>query len=104
MRLALFTLVSIAVGCSSTTQNPPANASPTQSHVIAELTDRDADLVRYLLRERDDPADDKRIYFLTTTPMDDWGEMGTWAELPAAFHQSIADLKTKYRPASGAYL
>lgn len=45
-----------------------------------------------------------RVWYLTVTPMDDWGEHGSWLTLPGEFHETIADIAPGYRPASEAYL
>ncbi len=80
-----------------------AQAAEKTSRENPSLSKRDAELIRFLLREHDRPADD-RIYFLTTTPMSKWGETGDWRPLPDSFMRSISTLKTKYRPANEAEL
>ena len=66
------------------------------------LDNRDAEIIRFVLSRRDDSTD--RIYFLTTTPFQQWHKTGEWTTLPDSFHKSIAQLKTEYRPAKDAYL
>jgi hypothetical protein len=77
---------------------------PTQPEVqVATLTDRDVEIIEYVLRETPD-SPDERIYFLTVTPKGDWGERGSWQALPADFHARVADLSPHYLPASNAWL
>jgi hypothetical protein len=104
----------------TTTQVPSIHQEQPTSEKV-DLSDRDAEVIRFCLSRFDTavgslvpPSDPKaraiqsemakRIYFLTTTPLDRWSEVGGWAELPRSFHHSIGHLKTKYGLASGAYL
>ena len=82
--------------------NARANGT-NSSAVTADLTERDAEIIRHVLAEYDDPPGN-RIYFLTSTPMNDWGPNGNWSDLPQSFHNSVASLNTKYRRAHEAYL
>ena len=77
--------------------------SPPVTRAAGNLNDQDFEIVRFVLAEHDDSPSD-RIYFLTPTPMNEWGDNGSWAELPRSFHESISQLHVKYRPAGEAYL
>lgn len=87
-------------------------SAAVESHAVStldELSERDADIIRYLLREDDKsrhPQEGRspRRYFLTTTPMEQWGEHGDWEPLPPSFAQTLPSLKAKYRPANEAFL
>lgn len=70
---------------------------------VGELSDRDQEITEFVLRRHAREAGD-RIYFLTTTPMKEWGVHGAWVSLPDSFHERIADLPIKYRRASEAVL
>lgn len=106
-------LVLVAAGCRPADETVPntervptesaTKATPNARSSIAELTERDAEIIRHVLRQHDDAPGD-RIYFLTTTPMDEWGENGDWMDLPRSFRDSITSLTVKYRPANEAYL
>lgn len=96
----------IVAGCenqSARSSDEGALSQDLGARPLAPLSDRDAEVIRLVLEE--DPGEQgDRIYFLTTTPMDKWGEHGTWTDLPQSFFDSIAGLPIKYRPASEAYL
>ncbi len=70
---------------------------------FAVLSDRDAEIIEFVLRSNPDLGND-RTYFLTVTPMSDWGEHGAWLTLPDEFHARIGDIVPGYLPASKAYL
>lgn len=71
------------------------------SSSIAQLSPRDAEIIEFVLRSSPDDAGG-RIYFLTITPMTQWGDEGAWLTLPRDFYSKIADLPAHYRPASEA--
>ncbi len=112
--VAIFIVVAISFGgCrrsgdgSSKNEVPATQVSVTNSQSVVpianEITDRDADIIRFVL-QMNDPEDDDRIYFLTPTPMDAWGEHGDWKSFSASFHKTLSLLKCRYRPADEAYL
>lgn len=68
----------------------------------SEWNDRNADIYRFLLSELEEPTPD-RIYFISTTPMGEWGETGNWATIPADELKSLPRAAA-YRPANEAYL
>ena len=101
-----------AIGCDSASDNVPlAELDPPQDVTAIEetysslltITERDAEIIHFVLSQYDEPIPD-RIYFLTTTPMVAWGEDGQWKDLPTEFTQPLQALKVTYRPASEAYL
>lgn len=120
MRYALAAVLSCVISCSPPNSGPrpqevvdtlateavPDSAAAPPQQSPAELSDRDGEVLRYVLRlyDRHEEKYYCRTYFLTTTPRDAWGDTGNWAELSVAFHESIKDLALKYQPASGAYL
>ncbi len=71
---------------------------------VANLSPRNAEVIESVLRSTALSRADDRIYFLTVTPIDDWGSNGDWIDLPSDFHARIFDLPIHFRPASGAYL
>ena len=84
-----------------TATQPEGNPEPDTE--LSPLDERDAEILRFVVAEFDDRPGN-RIYFLTTTPMENWTETGGWNSLPDSFHDSIAQLQTKYRPAREAHL
>ena len=70
---------------------------------VAELKDRDFEIMEYVLRRWPDLGTN-RVYYLTTTPMRQWGGTGNWQDLPDSFHKKIADLPVTYHKASEALL
>ncbi|MBI1311512.1 hypothetical protein GC176_09410 [bacterium] len=68
----------------------------------AKWNERNRDIYRYLLSKLDKPSRD-RIYFVTTTPMTEWGDTGEWETIPEDEIQAFPDAAL-YRPASEAYL
>ena len=65
------------------------------------LSERDQDIIRYVIETLYSPPKGK-VFFLTVTPMKDWGATCQWADLPPDLRQSISHLPIKYRPASEA--
>ena len=110
LSLALVLLLCTFLGCNAKNEvQPIANsdaentASVSAAPATKKLSERDGQLIRFLLNDSDnDPGD--RIYFLTTTPMNKWTNDGGWSSLPDSFHSSISNLQTKYRTADEAYL
>lgn len=98
--------VFVATGCRparpSAIDDQPATTVMKDSEEIV-LTDRDLDIIRHVLEQDDDHPSD-RIYFLTVTPMDQWGENGVWQDVPASLIDEMPAIKDKYRLARGAYL
>ena len=98
------------VGCNS--QNDDTSQVDISSDwTPAVLSERQEDLYHFLLSELEEPEKyvdldepDGRIYCLTLTPMDQWGETGNWRDIPSELFRRQADLKTWYRPAQDAYL
>lgn len=70
---------------------------------VANLDDRDVEIIQFVLEsDSSDPKD--RVYFLTPTPMSDWGEEGNWSDPPQILIDFASSNGNKYRPASGAFL
>lgn len=110
--LAILIALVFVTGCSDTqapqvdqSEDSPADRSSqvVESKLAPDRKDREADLVRSILGEHDPLAGD-RIYFLTPTPRDEWGDKGDWSDFSESFHDSIATLNVKYRFAHDAYL
>ncbi|PHQ31800.1 hypothetical protein [Rhodopirellula bahusiensis] len=79
-----------------------ASASPQKEETVKQpkpLEHRDIDLYRHLISELDEPSPD-RVYFLTLTPMDDWGEHGNWMPFPKETTEGIP-IAGKYRLDTG---
>ena len=56
---------------------------------VAVLEERDIEVILYVLQsDSSNPKD--RIYFLTVTPMSDWGEGGDWADPPQSLLDYVA--------------
>lgn len=99
-------LLLLLVGCTKRFDDAPANGDrhDAAEPVVydSEWNDRNAEIYRYLLAELPEPPPD-RIYFITTTPMAEWGETGEWAAIPADELESVPH-GSRYRPANEAYL
>lgn len=65
--------------------------------------DRDSDIIRYIL-ENDREAPSDRIYFLTLTPREQWGDSGAWDDLPSALLEAMPSIASEYRIAHEACL
>jgi len=92
---------------SSCVSNQTITATPqqvTKQTSVAQLNERDFALLEYLLRKNASSRSKDWVYYLTSTPRNQWGETGNWQELPDAFHERIADLTIPYRKASEANL
>ena len=82
LSLALVLLLCTFLGCNAKNEvQPIANsdaentASVSAAPATKKLSERDGQLIRFLLNDSDnDPGD--RIYFLTTTPMNKWTNDG----------------------------
>ncbi len=105
--VALFLLFS---GCSAENEDR-AQVDVSLDWTPGDLSERQHDLYGHLLSELDDPEKyvdldepNGRIYCLTLTPMDQWGDKGNWHDVPAELLREHPDLKTWYRPATDAYL
>lgn len=70
---------------------------------VASLDDRDVEIIQFVLESHSNDTKD-RIYFLTPTPMSDWGEVGNWSDPPQILIDFASSNGNKYRPASGAFL
>jgi hypothetical protein len=109
MRIAFALVTCSLLIASACRPNPQAANNNQPTTKIANdsaktiLLNPDHDIIRYVL-EQDKEQSSDRIYFLTITPMDQWGESGSWQDAPAALLDAIPTLKTKYRLANGAYL
>ncbi len=113
--IAIRTLVLIAisilfVGCNSQKEDA-SRVDISSDWTPAVLSKRQEDLYRFLLSEFDEPEKyvdldepDGRIYCLTLTPMGQWGETGSWRDIPSDLLRTNPDLKNWYRPAQDAYL
>ena len=132
--IGLFGLVTV-LGCGESPQAErriePASSEAEAPQTGNGLSDRDLEIVEFILRDKDrirassstrtlfresreaqatnetvedDPPSQERVYFLTSTPKAEWGDNGAWTTLPVSFHDGIADLSIRYRPASGAHL
>lgn len=82
---------------------PAAIDDSSQSHVSGQDSDRDTDIIRYVLENDREPASD-RIYFLTLTPKHEWGDSGDWQDVPAPMLDALPSVAGEYRLASGAML
>ena len=70
---------------------------------VASRNERDVEILLYVLQsDSSNPKD--RLYFLTVTPMSDWGEGSDWSDLPQFLIDHVSPSGNKYRPASGALL
>ena len=108
-------LIAIAIalmpcGCNSQ-MDDASEIDASLDWTSAELSERQNDLYRYLLSELQEPEKyvdldepDGRIYCLTLTPMNEWGESGNWRNIPTDLLGEQPDLKSWYRPATDAYL
>jgi hypothetical protein len=85
---------------------PVSSAAPEEPPPKDALSERDAEVIRYILREKDRRLFNGGAHFFTTTPRDEWGEKGDWKPLPRSFLNSLLPLKLKMkvRPADEAYL
>lgn len=84
---------------------PAAEAPPDESTIRQprDDIDRDSDIIRYVL-ENDREAPSDRIYFLTLTPRDQWGDSGAWDDVPSALLEAMPSIATEYRTAHEACL
>jgi hypothetical protein len=91
-------LLLFAPSCGQTYNRYSMAVDPSR---VAVLEERDIEVILYVLQsDSSNPKD--RIYFLTVTPMSDWGEGGDWADPPQSLLDYVASNGNKYRPASGA--
>jgi len=68
---------------------------------VASLDERDIEIILHVLRSDSSHPKD-RIYFLTVTPMSDWGEGGDWSDPPQTLLDYVPPNGNTYRRASGA--
>ena len=108
MRLAVFALCSIACVALLRGEAGPSNREGRDDieleivrDVIQSRFARSARPGKDRWHPEKDPA---RLYFLTTTPVRDWGGNGSWKSLPDSFHKSIENLAVEFLPASEAQL
>lgn len=98
--------IMLFVGCNHRTNSVrPADSVPNDNQTMTYASDwneRNSDIYRFLFAKIDEPTPD-RIYFITTTPMAEWGDEGNWSTIPA---DVLAELPhaASYRPASEAHL
>ena len=76
---------------------PQQNEEPVKQS--KPLEHREIDLYRHLISELDEPSPD-RVYFLTLTPMDEWGDHGNWRPFPKEATEGIP-VAGKYRLDTG---
>ncbi len=81
-------------------EDSPGESSGKQS---CDDLDRDSDIIRYVL-ENDREAPSDRIYFLTLTPRDQWGDSGAWDDVPSGLLEAMPSIATEYRIAHEACL
>ena len=80
----------------------PESDSSSNVKYDSEWNDRNAEIYRFILAEVDRP-EPGRIYFLTTTPKNEWGESGEWRTLPKDELSSFPNC-AEYRLANEAHL
>lgn len=104
-RLRFLAAIVLLVGCAKATgvatQSTSTDTAPDVVTYDAKWNNRNADIYRYLLAELDKPIP-ARIYFITTTPMAQWGEGGKWETIPADEMNSFPNT-AGYRPANEAH-
>ncbi|WP_146523606.1 hypothetical protein [Stieleria varia] len=93
--------VSVGTGCQNRTSNPPPRPDRDLTY-DSDWSERNADIYRFLISKLDEPTPD-RIYFITTTPMSEWGDDGDWATIPEV-ELSANPKASQYRPANEAHL
>jgi hypothetical protein len=102
----LFLFPFLVAGCTKQPKAvPTADASKPAAAPVAydsEWNNRNEDIYRYLLANLREPTAD-RIYFITTTPMSEWGDTGSWTTIPSDKLTSAPNA-SRYRAANGAYL
>lgn len=106
----LIAIVLLYCGCNSQNNKTPQVdvSSDWRPEVLSE---RQTELYHFLLSELKEPEKyvdldepDGRIYSLTLTPMDKWGETGDWLDIPTDLLHAHPDLATWYKPAQDVYL
>lgn len=96
----LFSLV-VSAGCQNRTEDAPPSPARDLTY-DSDWSERNADIYRFLISKLDEPSPD-RIYFITTTPMAEWGDNGDWVPIPKAELESNPKA-LRYRPANEAHL
>ena len=82
---------------------PEGVADEPSVYQLSDEASRDSNIVRYILEnDREPPLD--RIYFLTITPQDEWGENGAWHDVPTTMLEAMPAVTSEYRLAHGAFL
>ena len=76
--------------------------APESTAFDSEWNDRNADIYRYLFAQLTEPTPN-RINFITTTPMEEWGETGKWSTIPSDKLESMPVAAT-HLAADKAYL